>query len=288
MNRGDNSKDSGTETIEIDRVRIFRKFETPSLMKCVDEITFYNKGEDASGVYYLVNGFLPALHIFDSNGEQLNFDGYSNDDKSGLEIIFPADRLLKSEEYRTIRLEFIQEEKPLEYEALLITLPLYETASVYAFIEQCENYDLIVNYGVFDTDFNEVKNVELEVKEGEKFFHIFSKANMNNNSTIYILPEHKIPETLSRWYKMSSCFGGITLLSTPILYHYNPIGISRIVTTAALVITYFFFIKSWLFSKNIDKTIMKYDTIFRIMIWIIFFEIIIISLHYSYVFIWKN
>lgn len=50
----------------LDRVRHFRQFETPSSMKCIDEITFLNNGEELSSVKYDIEYFRPFLHIFDS------------------------------------------------------------------------------------------------------------------------------------------------------------------------------------------------------------------------------
>ena len=94
MNVEKNSSESGTEEIIIDRVRHFRRFIIPSLMKCIDEITFYNTGKELNGVKYALEYFRPSLHIFDSNGEQLEFYGAKDSRESGREIYidFPKHR----------------------------------------------------------------------------------------------------------------------------------------------------------------------------------------------------
>lgn len=275
--------DSSTRQIVIDRVRHFRQFETPTLMKCVDELTFYNNGEELSSVKYTLNDFLPSLHVFDSTGNQLEFYGSTDSkNKESLEINidFPYERPLYSGEYRTIRLEYIQEAEALENLGAKIIIPLHEGTSIYTFIEQCEHYEFIVRYGILDKGGEKVDNTNLNINRGDSFFHIYFKVTQNNNS-LYLHIEHKIAKTLSGWYNMGAAFGVISFISIPILYHYNPLYIRGIATSASFVISYLFIIKGWLFSKNMDKKLEYYDSFYKILICLIFLEVIFMLLHYS-------
>ena len=279
--------DSSTRHIVIDRVSYFRQFETPSLMKCTDELTFYNNGEELSSVKYTLNDFLPSLHIFDSTGNQLEFYGSTDSkNKKSLEINidFPYEKPFYSGEYRTIRLEYIQEAETLENLGAMIIIPLHENASIYTFIEQCEHYEFIVRYGILDKGGEVVDNTNLNINRGDSFFHIYFKVTQNNNS-LYLHIEHKIAKTLSRWYNMGAAFGIISFISIPILYHYNPLYIRGIATSASFVISYLFIIKGWLFSKNMDKKLQDHDSFYKYLIWLIFLEVIFMLLHYSIKFI---
>ena len=147
---GDENSESVLHQLVIDRVRHFRTFKTPSLMECIDEITLCNKGKAISSVVYTLDSFSPFLHIFDSTGNQLEFHGYSNDDNK-IRIDFPANNAMSEDEYRTIRIEYIKEVEPAAFKNILIEIPLHETASVYVFLQECENYDFsTILYGVLD------------------------------------------------------------------------------------------------------------------------------------------
>lgn len=289
MDMGKDNSESSAEQIIIDRVRHFRQFETPSLMKCVDEITFYNTGQELPTIKYILGTFRPSLHIFDSNGQQLEFYSSTNSEKKEnreIYIDFPKQKPLSNGEFRTIKLEYVQEVKASLSDKLKLTIPLHETASVYTFIEQCENYGLSVHYGVLDANNCKVENLNQTIVKGDSFFNIYYKAVKNNsNLYLFIVLQHKITKTLSDWYNMSIIFGVISAISLPFLYHYNPYGVTGIATYAAFVISYLFIIKGWLFSKNMDKKMIKYDKRYQYLIWVIFLEITLMTIHYGIIFI---
>ena len=273
-----------TKQLIIDRVRHFRRFETPYFLKCIDEITFYNTGKEVSSVKYTLDTFLPSLHIFDSNGELLEFYGCSDagdNECLDIEINFPNNRPLSCEDYRTIRLEFIQEVDPLELKRTLIRIPVNETASLYIFLELPDNYIFSrLHYGILDkNNDDELENVNLTVKKGEYFLNISSKP-IENTANLYIIFEHEIRKTLSGWYNMGVVFGIISAVSIPFLYLSNyseAIGIAKL---ASFVISYLFIIKGWLFTKNMDKALIHLDSKYRFLIYLIFLEITLMILHY--------
>lgn len=279
----------GTEQLIIDRVRYFRRFETPSLIKCIDEITFYNTGEELSSVKYIFESFRASLRIFDSNGEQLEFYGYSdNEDKESpkIAIDFPKARPLSCGDHRTIRLEFVQEAPPLKlFKQIYFTVPLHETASLHFFLELPENYVFsILHYGVLDKNNATVEDAKLAIDKGDSFLNVSSIAAANDTGNLYIIFEHKIRVTLSGWYTMGKVFGTISVISIPLLYHFNPSGMVGIATAASFVISYMFIIKGWLFTKNMDKALTDLDSKYRFLIWLIFLEITFMALHYSLIF----
>ena len=273
--------------IIIDRVRHFRKFETPSLMKCIDEITFLNNTEEEiETVTYTLDDFLPGLHIFDSTGEQLEFYGSGHSgNKVGreIDIDFPSDKPLLGGRYKTLRFEYIRETVKNAVGAK-IKIPLPEHASIYTFIEQCENYEFTVSYGILDKNKEEVGNVDLKIIRGNSFFNIYFKAP-EKESNLYIILDHKVAKTVLNWYKMGAIFGFISAIAIRFLYHYNPQNVVGIATASSFVISYLFIIKGWLFTKNMDRSLKKMDLLYQILICLIFLEITIMLLHYSYIYI---
>ena len=288
MIEGKDDSELAAQQIVIDRVRHFRKFETPFLMKCVDEITFYNSGEELQSVDYVLDEFRLCLHIFDSYGTQLEFHGNSKDENntgSEIHIDFPKDRAISQNEFKTIRLEYITENNCINLTNVKITAPLPENASVYVFLEECENYDFsTIHYGVLDENYDEVKDAHLTVSKGDSFLNVSSKATEINNSTLHIIFNHKITKTLSAWIKMGLIFGSASALSIWPSYHFNPSNAMGITTYVGFAISFLFIIKGWLFSKNMDKKLISYDLYYRLLIWILFFEIAGVILHYNFIF----
>lgn len=273
------------QQITIDRVRYFRRFKTPSLMECIDEITFYNTGGEISSVEYILDSFSPSLHIFDSNDNQLEFHGDHDDENEiGFEIRidFPVDKAMSKDEFRTIRIKYIKEVKPEALKKILMTVPLHETASVYVFLEECDNYDFsTIHYGVVDENYDLVENANMTVYRGESFWHISSKAAKNNSGLLYIIFKHKIAKTLSLWIIMGLTFGLISAFFIWRSYHFNPSNALGITTYAGFTISYLFIIKGWLFSKNMDKRLIQYDFLYILLIFVLFCEITGIIVHYN-------
>lgn len=287
MTEGICDSELATQQITIDRVRHFRRFKTPSLMECIDEITFYNTGEKISSVGYVLDSFVPSLHIFDSNGNQLEFHGnHEDENRFEIRIDFPEDKAISQDQFRTIRIEYITEVKPAEVKNVLITVPLHETASVYVFLEECDNYDFsTIHYGALDDKLGAIENANLTVYRGESFWHIAAKATKNNSGLLYIIFKQKITETLSSWIIMGLIFGSISIIFIWPSYHFNPLNAVGITTYAGFTTSYLFIIKGWLFSKNMDKKLIQYDLYYRSLILILFLEITGVIIHYNIIFI---
>lgn len=284
---GKDNSELNVPQIVIDRVRHFRRLETPSLMKCIDEITFHNIGKELSSVEYILDSFRPSLHIFDSNRNQLEFHGdYEDGNEIGFEIQidFPKDKAISKDEFKTISLEYIIEVKPSASQTMLITVPLHETASVYVFLEHCENYDFsTIHYGALDDNYNLVENADLITDRGESFWYVVAKGAENNSSLLHIIFKHKITKALSSWIKIGIVLGCTSLPLIYILYHFHPSNIMDIIMFAGFIISFLFIIKGWLFSKNMEKSLIMYDSIYRALVLSLFAEIAGIVLHYNFI-----
>lgn len=268
------------EKIIVDRIRYFWKFETPSLVKCVEEITFYyNKGDNISRVEWVLDDIRPFLHIYDSTGEQLEFYGNSDEKDKSLHAIyidFPEKRPLISGEHRTIRLDYARIVQDKLRNAT-ITIPLPENVTTYTYIQISKNYELKAEYGIQD---NELSNRNFYVDKGISFFHIYTSAAESIN-TLIISVEHKIPKSLSDWYNMGLLFGGTYALFIWPFYHYNPTGITYYATFGAIIISLLIIIKGWLFSKDMDRHLEKYDASYQLLLITIFSEIVGMMMHFS-------
>lgn len=285
MNEEIHDSELVAEQIVIDRVRHFRQFKTPSLMECIDEITFYNTGGEISSVEYNLEFFIPSLHIFDSNGNHLEFHGDHEDENNlgfKIRIDFPVDKAMSQDEFRTIRIEYIKEVKPSSVKNIQITVPLHETASVYVFLEECENYAFsTIYYGVLDANHDLVENANITVYRGESFLYLTSKAAKNDSGLLHIIFKHKITKTLHLWIVMGIIFGFISVFSIWQSYHFNPLNALGITTYTGFIISYLFIIKGWLFSKNMDNKLIRYDNIYKSLVFILFAEITGILIHYN-------
>jgi len=274
-----------TEQIIIDRVRHTRRLKTPSLMECIDEITFHNTGGEISSVEYFFDSFIPSLHIFDSTGNQLEFHGDYEDENEivfKIRIDFPVDKAMSQDEFKTIRIEYILEVKAASVKEIIITVPLLDTASYYVFLEECDNYDFsTIHYGVLDENHDFVENANMTVYRGDSFWSIALKADKNNSGLLYIIFKQKITKTLNLWIKMGVIFGPISSIFIWGSYHFNPSNALGITTYTGFIISYLFIIKGWLFSRNMEKTLIWYDHIYKFFIFILFAEMTGILIHYN-------
>lgn len=282
MNSGIEISEPNSEQITINRVRYFYEFETPSTLKVIEEITFYNKGSTIFIVKYILDSFRPFLHIFDLNGEPLEFYGRSSpqnqpnsETNSRLEINikFPEKRPLFQDDYRTIRLEYINEVQEMESQSAVLEVPLHKTANIYAFVKQCKNYDFVAHYGILSGEDN-----NLSINKSDSFFHIYSKPDKSDNRTLLIVIKHKIPRPLLSWYILGGVFGAASVILIPVLYYLNPSGIKEFLPFTAAVISTLIIIKGWLSFKDVDKKLGIYDILYRALIIILLVEILTVSI----------
>lgn len=165
--------------ISIVRVRTFFEFESPSFMRTIEEITLFNETAETKYMTYRLDKYRSALHIYDSDGRMLEFRSYIDDDltfkpDSGssnlIEIDFPEEKPLRKESYRTIRFEYITRVQPNALLETKITVSLYNGASVYAFIKECEGYEFTVHYSLFDGESNKLNFESIRSKKDPSFF----------------------------------------------------------------------------------------------------------------------
>lgn len=276
-----NKVEVDTEQIIIDRLRYFYHFQTPSTIKCTDEVTFHNRGEEIQIVEYPIGSFRPFLHVFDSNGKQLEFYGENDKSLGKIYILFPKENPISKGEYRTIRIEYIKEgiaEK--KSKITFFDVPLNETASVYIFIRQCENYEFQAHYWVLDKNNHSIENPDLIAGKGDTFLHIYSKAN-KDKGLLQIHIKHKIQKPLLMWIQLGLICGIALVLTLLILYFKEPTNIALFVPIAIVVTTILFFIKGWLFAKNMDVQFRELDRAYLIIIYLLFFEVLVMIIDFS-------
>lgn len=270
-----------TEQVIIDRVRYFFHFQTPSTIKCTDEVTFHNKGEEILIVEYPIGSFRPFLHVSDSNGKQLEFYGENDKSIGKIYILFPKENPISKGEYRTIRVEYISEGNAKEKSKITyFDIPLNETASVYVFIRQCENYEFNVHYWVLDQKNHRMDNPDLIAGKGDTFLHIYSKAK-KDKGLMQIRIEHEIQKPLLTWIHLGLFCGAALVLTLLILYFKEPTNIALLVPIAIVVMTILFFIKGWLFAKNMDVQFRGLDRAYLIIIYLLLFEVLVMIIDFS-------
>lgn len=92
----------------LSRRRFFYKFISPTIIKVEDEITIFNDNlvDPLPEIVLPLPGFLPFLHIYDSNWEELEFQGYA-EEPGFIVVYFPQSRLILPQTYRTVRMSHI-------------------------------------------------------------------------------------------------------------------------------------------------------------------------------------
>lgn len=293
----------------LSRRRFFYKFISPTIIKVEDELTIFNDNliDPLPEIVLPLPMFLPFLHIYDSNGEELEFQGYS--EESGFIVVyFPQSRLILPQTYRTIKMNHIfqykiKEEKnnvlhdeKQEYylfgkyikkersEVILIS-PLNKNCTTYVYIDYPEEYEKVVESVVVDEKYDKKLDPALEVSDGgDKFIHITAQADPNENYIMTIV-SYSIPNYVYNWSTVGSLIGAAGILAIPVtylFYHTDSTYMGIIIAWSIFTITAMTIIKGWLFTKIWNDTILKIqDWFYRAVSYIITLESLTIITCYA-------
>lgn len=275
--------------IVVDRVRHFLEFQNPSLLKMVEEMTLFNRGEEVHFIEYILEEFRTSMHIFDSDGTPLEFHNTSDSKKnissfpSKISIDFPISKPFLKNTFRTIKFEYIVSEDKREILSTEICLALYPAAKTYVFIKQCDFYEFNIHYFLIDHKENELDYSRVNVNKKPTFCEISVRSEDNESNNLIIVLDHKIPSSFLNWYKSGILFGSIAVLSGLIAMFLNPESIRYCIISSSIAISFMVIIKGWLFQKEMDKVLVKYDKIYLVLIYILIITVVVLILYYSYI-----
>lgn len=285
MNEIEESSELENIQIKIDRVRHFIEFDSPSLINYTEEITFYNLGDEIPSIVFDLANFRSNLQIFDFDGTPLIFYGNGNGGEGHeISIDFPDEKLIKKDEYRTIVMKYQRYAPEKQLMSTIINVFLYESASIYVSLKECDDYEFNIQYWISDENNVQLENDVLENGNGIKSYNIYSKETENNDDNMYIRIVHSIPKSLSYWYNLGLILGFFIVLFNWPFYHFNPTGIRYFAIISATVISFLVVIKGWLFQKEMVKRVILYDKLFIGLILLIFIEIFLMIIHFSFIF----
>lgn len=282
--------------ISIVRVRTFFEFESPSLMRTIEEITLFNETADTKFITYYLDKYRSALHIYDSDGRVLEFRSYNIDNVDDpvfdsscgfsnlIEVIFPEGNPLRKDSYRTIKLEYITRVRPNDLLETELYISLYKNASVYSFIKECEGYEFTVHYSLFDNDGNKLDMKNIKSKRGSSFFEICYKLISIDDGYILVKLKHKMPDSISSWYQIGLLFGLFSSFFIALAYISEPSNINYYFILASITISFLVIIKGWVFQKKMDRDLVLYDLRYRTIVSIIILEVLFMILHCSHTF----
>lgn len=295
------------DILNIGRRRYFYKFVTPFVIKVEEEITVFNDKviESLTKIVLPLTEFQPFLHIYDSDGEMLEFSGYQREEGT-IVVYFPNNKPILPLSYRTLKMCYIiqfypEEEKDTiihdekrEYELFgsilrsdkveaSLTVPLSKNSLTYIFIEySMENYNKTVDLYVLDENsIDQSSSIITNFDDGATFTHITADKDPKENNLI-ILVAHEIPKFVYNWSAIGLIIGTVTAIAMPLLYifkHDDGTFLSIIVAWAIFTITALTIIKGWLFTKTWNNEILKIeDWYYRVIsIWIIIITVLILA-----------
>lgn len=277
----------GEQSIVIKKVRNFLEFETPVFLRVKMEVSFLNEGETTPiYIQYFPYTFY-GLHILDSDGKFLEFSGNEKDDQSNSEneitVYFPKDKPIYQNDYRTITFDYIYYNPQLEdlpkMRTMEIFFTLFKGARTYIFIKQCKEYDFEADVFGYDNQTGSIIGYSLidGPKRLSNFFEFSvesSDESLDNPISILVLFSHRIPKSLIYWYYMGAYFGVSVVFLLPIAYHFDSSFRELWIVTASSCISVLVIIKGWIFQKNMDRHLKRFDSIYISAVTFLFIEIL--------------
>lgn len=277
---------TSSSQIELYRHKFFYEFITPSLLKVSEEITLLNTGEDTTNVsleYPLAN-YLSYLNIYDSNGCKLEYFQKNDDgnDKYPKNIVInlSRDKIFFKNDYRTIKLEYTGNVTDIKLLAVEIDVTLLSNVSIHLYIQECNHYELDLNYSIMDENDNKIEKKEIYIRTENRFFELYSSAVQSNNEKILIRIEHKIPNSILNWYKLGLAFSGIISVLIPLLYHFNAGSINVYIAIDSITMSVLIVIKGWINQKEVIRLLGFYDKLYWFCAILIIIEIFLLVTHY--------
>jgi hypothetical protein len=290
--RQDIGWDQLSNSISIQRVRYFYRFQRAETLDVELEITYENMIED--DLYYLPyeldredQGFKPFLRIHDYDDELLDF--FTTDNSYQLFVQLPESKKLGKGERRTIRLKYFKEFAPTEQELMFIfEIPVYSTANVYVYFEKYKNYKYKIEYFVA-TD--EAPYPTITPNYGNTYASL-KIGKFDVRTPIHLIYTHEKPAPIppSKFDVVVGILGwnnfgiGIGFFSCLFLFIIRIVmfinkskimGFTDAVTFATLIVTVLVIIEGWLIDKSLSPNqLAKYDLVYKAMIGILFVEML--------------
>jgi len=277
---------ASSANILVDRIRVFYHFETPFIIKCTEEITFFNAGRKIESILYDLGEFKSHLHIIDTNGEDIEFHSlraaqmndllstYPEDqiiNKKYIIIDFPKNRPLEAEDYRTIKMDYIKEISSKEipsYSRFVdwgqFTIPLGNSQSTYLYSNKPKKYLCKSNFQIifddngiqqqFDiTNLDEIGNIILEDEDNYSQIAIMDSiknCTLQYSFSIYLHPLQK------HWFDFGAYVGYGAAVLYVFLFAINfDMGVKIGVPLGAAVIAFLTITKGWLFTQDMDRIV---------------------------------
>mgnify|MGYP001301526998 CR=1 FL=1 len=284
--------------ISIDRIRHYYHFDTPFLIRCIEEITLFNDGREIQSIVYDIEEFKSNLKIIDNNGDFLEFhsaeaEDFETDstDQNELLIVidFPNNRPLFPEEHRTIKFEYIKQvENYCEGMGEQLKIPLDYSDSVYVYLSKVEKYDCNFLFKIeptdgapFDID-NLFERDSLRILNTEDYIEISAQHVEDCSLLIYF--SHSLPKRLTRWFNIGGWIGVITVISLGIFWAIDSQNWLKFAPASiAACIAFIMIIRGWLFIKDMDKFDqiliksfkLRYNDVYLAIIILLFIELIL-------------
>lgn len=289
---------------KIERLRYFFEFETLMALKVTHEITFSNESKSPiSTIKFDLGEYKPYLRIFDTNNEILEFSK-SREAGSGdfsqylIDIKLPHDRELKPNERRTLIIKYVSpsgynDDAPqfenAPYSRLVFDLK--EEINLYIAIKSSDNFQFVDYPYILDNDGNPIRGEVEKLSKKDKFMQdesgqnsYFSIKSESNDKTLVIYHRQAINQSISNWIVAGKWLGIISaivislFIVSMLLSKNNLIESNFLISYPVFVMTSLVVIKGWLFSKDLDSKLERYDKQYLILIGTLFAELLLILL----------
>jgi hypothetical protein len=284
---------------KIERVRYLFKFETLSSYTAISEITFANEGlEYINIIKYDLGEYKPFLKITDTNGEILEFaraQEAGQGEYSGylIDIYLPEGRELQPHCRRTITFqsyslssESNEESNYKNAKYVVFHFEMVDEVNSYVIIEAAEHFDSSDVVDVIDQNGEGIDERELVrlVEEGKIVGHsggsrtYLSFKGDDARRTLRITHRHDVPKRLLNWIRVGLGFGVVSALLIPagLLYSLGNgvAGLNVFVTYPVFVITTLIVIKGWLFLKDLDSQLERYNAAYIVLVALLIIELV--------------
>lgn len=265
---GSNGNGVDHECLHVLRQRYDQYFRTPFVVECREEITFYNNTQtDIQVISYPLAENRKKLHIFDSNGDLLEFyrDFLGDGDKQGVFIAFFRGRHLAPQEIRTIRIEYEWVIEEYQGDYFFYTFNLGHSRGTYVSFEYPSSFYFDIHLFIRGHD-NATNTDEffllMDLEEFHDYVSVkryehsldFHSTTRVENCELMVFFKHKLTYSQMGWYTLGAFLGGFAVVALScVLYAYPNLSLPIVLPVATLVNGYLLVTKGWLFEPDMEK-----------------------------------
>jgi hypothetical protein len=280
------------ESIDVDIIKFIKHvsyycFITPQRMNLTREDTIFNStSNDLKEIAFDFPRIPTNLHFYDPDGTCLEF--YVKETTEVDEypyvayVIFPQEKPVRVGEYRTIISKSLAAYDISTLVGFRLQVPFPKGEEVYVYIESCKDYELNIKYYFCNELGVEITKFNSKIENNKNFFEIYSKAIDNNYEVINIEVRNNIPLSTLTWYLLGLVSGGVLSLLVPVLYFFDPDGITNYITFASILLSILIIVKGWMTQFEIGRQLLIYDIFYLFIIISILLEIIGMTVHYYF------